>query len=142
MTGDPKLHPQENAMATSKSAPMTAIGRQLTRRYSFPTLGSRFQANSELWSLGSTLPMHQTDPDVVFSARGAMAMIEVWRRFLFDPYRPELHYMRGPGPKSREKVRTSKRATPKEASASQHMPFGGSMRRSKDTPCAAATREI
>jgi hypothetical protein len=22
---------------------------------------------------------------------------------LFDPYRPELHYMRGPGPKSREK---------------------------------------
>jgi hypothetical protein len=29
-----------------------------------------------------------------------------WRRltaFLFDPYRPELHYMRGPGPKWREK---------------------------------------
>jgi hypothetical protein len=22
---------------------------------------------------------------------------------LFDPYRPELHYMRGPGPKWREK---------------------------------------
>jgi hypothetical protein len=22
---------------------------------------------------------------------------------LFDPYRPELHYMRGPGPKCREK---------------------------------------
>jgi hypothetical protein len=29
-----------------------------------------------------------------------------WRRLsdsLFDPYRPELHYMRGPGPKWREK---------------------------------------
>ena len=30
----------------------------------------------------------------------------LWRKFvkdLFDPYRPELHYMRGPGPKWREK---------------------------------------
>jgi hypothetical protein len=29
-----------------------------------------------------------------------------WHRLtasLFDPYRPELHYMRGPGPKWREK---------------------------------------
>jgi hypothetical protein len=25
------------------------------------------------------------------------------KRDLFDPYRPELHYMRGPGPKWREK---------------------------------------
>ncbi len=25
------------------------------------------------------------------------------RRRLYDPYRPELHYMRGPGPKWREK---------------------------------------
>jgi hypothetical protein len=25
----------------------------------------------------------------------------------FDPYRPELYYMRGPGPKSREKIRRS-----------------------------------
>ena len=28
----------------------------------------------------------------------------------FDPYRPELHYMRGPGPKSYEKVGVSERA--------------------------------
>ena len=31
---------------------------------------------------------------------------ELWRRVardLFDPYRPERHYMRGPGPKWREK---------------------------------------
>ena len=26
---------------------------------------------------------------------------------LFDPYRPECHYMRGPGPKCREKRRLS-----------------------------------
>ena len=33
-------------------------------------------------------------------------MAQRWRRLthlLFDPYRPELHYMRGPGPKWREK---------------------------------------
>jgi hypothetical protein len=33
-------------------------------------------------------------------------LVRIWRslrdRFL-DPYRPELHYMRGPGPKCREK---------------------------------------
>jgi hypothetical protein len=34
------------------------------------------------------------------------AVISSWRsltRGLADPYRPELHYMRGPGPKWREK---------------------------------------
>ena len=34
--------------------------------------------------------------------------VEIWRGFkkvIFDPYRPELHYMRGPGPKSRERAR-------------------------------------
>jgi len=30
------------------------------------------------------------------------AVARRWRRML-DPYRPELHYMRGPGPKWREK---------------------------------------
>ena len=32
--------------------------------------------------------------------------VSLWRSLakdLFDPYRPELHYMRGPGPKWREK---------------------------------------
>src|ERR1700759_952633 len=32
-----------------------------------------------------------------------------WRQFFvraFDPYRPELHYMRGPGPACRAKLRT------------------------------------
>jgi hypothetical protein len=36
----------------------------------------------------------------------ASAMLEFWRTLrkdLFDPYRPEVHYMRGPGPKWRQK---------------------------------------
>jgi hypothetical protein len=44
--------------------------------------------------------------DFVFSAAGPMAVVEIWRGLstaIFDPYRPELHYMRGPGPKWREK---------------------------------------
>jgi hypothetical protein len=34
------------------------------------------------------------------------AIAHLWQGLkdaLFDPYRPELHYMRGPGPKWREK---------------------------------------
>jgi hypothetical protein len=44
--------------------------------------------------------------DVVFSAAGLVTMLEMWRgwkKAIFNPYRPELHYMRGPGPKWREK---------------------------------------
>jgi len=36
------------------------------------------------------------------------ALMDLWRtlrRGLFDGYRPERHYMRGPGPKCREKAR-------------------------------------
>jgi hypothetical protein len=38
-----------------------------------------------------------------------------WRKLtsaLFDPYRPELHYMRGPGPKWREKHGQLDRSAP------------------------------
>jgi hypothetical protein len=34
-------------------------------------------------------------------SRGAVGLTSFWRAFLakaFDPYRPELYYMRGPGP--------------------------------------------
>ena len=44
--------------------------------------------------------------DVIFSTIGLMAPAEIWSRWkseIFNPYRPELHYMRGPGPKWREK---------------------------------------
>ena len=40
------------------------------------------------------------------SAHGGNTTARRWHRlapFPFEPYRPELHYMRGPGPKWREK---------------------------------------
>jgi hypothetical protein len=43
---------------------------------------------------------------VLFSPPRRNEVARRWRRLttsLFDPYRPELHYMRGPGPKWREK---------------------------------------
>ena len=47
--------------------------------------------------------------DAVFAAADLVAVIETWRglkKAIFDPYRPELHYMRGPGPKWHEKRRS------------------------------------
>jgi len=56
--------------------------------------------------------LHRLSSDVgetpKLAAGRLAAVIEIWRRFrndMFDPYRPELHYMRGPGPKSRENPR-------------------------------------
>ena len=43
---------------------------------------------------------------VVIPAACVAAVVESWRalnEWMFDPYRPELHYMRGPGPKWHEK---------------------------------------
>jgi hypothetical protein len=58
-------------------------------------------------SIAAAQPRHpqQDGADVVFSAVGLAAVVEIWGRIkrVFDPYRPELHYMRGPGPKWCEK---------------------------------------
>jgi hypothetical protein len=54
----------------------------------------------------STFQPPTLSADVVFSAPGLVAVLKIWRRLkdkFSDPYRPELHYMRGPGPKWREK---------------------------------------
>jgi hypothetical protein len=48
------------------------------------------------------------------------SVILIWRaltRDLSDPYRPELHYMRGPGPKWREKHGGKPVTTPIELTA-------------------------
>ena len=45
---------------------------------------------------------------IVFSALCLLAAVQIWRKLkdeLFGSYRPELHYMRGPGPKYRDKHR-------------------------------------
>jgi hypothetical protein len=43
---------------------------------------------------------------VVCLSPGLAPLVNAWRKLkqqIFDSYRPELHYMRGPGPKWREK---------------------------------------
>jgi hypothetical protein len=50
--------------------------------------------------IASRFPTHRV------ISRRPYGLANLWRRLatdLFDPYRPELHYMRGPGPKWREK---------------------------------------
>jgi hypothetical protein len=53
---------------------------------------------------------------------GAAALAQGWRRLVGEPYRPEKHYMRGPGPKWRAKYaetearrRTGVARTPQDA---------------------------
>ncbi len=44
--------------------------------------------------------------DSVVKSAGLLEVAQTWRTLthdLADPYRPERHYMRGPGPKWREK---------------------------------------
>jgi hypothetical protein len=65
----------------------------------------------------SVFPPFKLAADVVFSAAGLVAVVRVWRRLknaIFDPYRPELHYMRGPGPKWREKHQSATSAIDSE----------------------------
>ena len=53
----------------------------------------------------STLRLLRQVAQIVFSATILVSAVENWRELkkgLFDPYRPELHYMRGPGPKWHE----------------------------------------
>ena len=45
-----------------------------------------------------------------------LEIVKAWRE-LWDPYRPELHYMRGPGPRTldREQRRQPMKARPSES---------------------------
>jgi hypothetical protein len=55
----------------------------------------------------ATITSEQLSAPAEHSQTGALAEIRsFWRQFFvraFDPYRPELHYMRGPGPAWRAK---------------------------------------
>jgi len=58
------------------------------------------RADSDSYVVGLLFSMHSP-------WRGASALARRLRRLTvsaLDPYRPELHYMRGPGPKWREKT--------------------------------------
>jgi hypothetical protein len=52
--------------------------------------------------------------------RGAAVLARSWRRLVGEPYRPEKHYMRGPGPKWRAKYASG------EARAATRLPQRGS----------------
>jgi hypothetical protein len=55
--------------------------------------------------LSSSFRLSRQAAQIIFSAALLTATVENWRglkKGLFDPYRPELHYMRGPGPKWHE----------------------------------------
>jgi hypothetical protein len=57
-------------------------------------------------SLVTTSVLPHSNVRIVFSTDGLMPLVNIWRRLrreIFDSYRPELHYMRGPGPRWREK---------------------------------------
>jgi hypothetical protein len=64
----------------------------------------------------SVFPSSKPAVDVALSVAGLVAAVEIWRgvkKAIFDPYRPELHYMRGPGPKWREKHAAASRRKPR-----------------------------
>jgi hypothetical protein len=57
-------------------------------------------------SLITTSVLPRSNLRIVFSAAALMPLVNIWhrlRRAILDSYRPELHYMRGPGPRWREK---------------------------------------
>ena len=59
------------------------------------------RAVSNLYTIQSTSALqkeHQENGSSAMYRQFAKAVGEL-RRIMFDPYRPELHYMRGPGPK-------------------------------------------
>jgi hypothetical protein len=49
--------------------------------------------------------MNKTEIDRLLHRCQAWILFRTLANALFDPYRPELHYMRGPGPKWRAKHR-------------------------------------
>jgi hypothetical protein len=85
---------KESAMTTARLASLTTVGRRPQVEH-LPTAEKSLPGALE--DLVARLALSALDP---------ATMVETWRRLtkaIFDPYRPELHYMRGPGPKWREK---------------------------------------
>ena len=95
-------------MTISMHASWTAIGRQLHADY-LPTFAEplprelkglvvRLEQSIQVLQSAVAKPGPQAQSTRV--STGCWCRLKEW---MFDPYRPELHYMRGPGPKWREK---------------------------------------
>jgi hypothetical protein len=52
---------------------------------------------------GRAIAINKPSREAPGFAETLAALLHDIKRSLFDPYRPELHYMRGPGPKWRER---------------------------------------
>jgi hypothetical protein len=63
-----------------------------------------FTAMNSISRMAQSIGQHKTRGRV--TARSWSSGLRL--RNLFDPYRPELHYMRGPGPRWQQKYRESK----------------------------------
>lgn len=86
-------------MTTATHASLTVIAGPLQAG-----AGQRFARRA---NISTVRPSRLTDY-ILFVALCLLAAIEIWRRLkneMLSSYRPERHYMRGPGPKYREKWR-------------------------------------
>jgi hypothetical protein len=88
----------------------------------------------------STFQLSRRAAQVVLSAADLTAAVEIWRELkkgLFDPYRPELHYMRGPGPKWHEthSHADSSRSMPSRNCVSRKTSARRKFRHYRDTSC-------
>jgi hypothetical protein len=77
------------------------------------------------------LKMANTRHQVPCLSHALMAACRSFLQDLFDPYRPELHYMRGPGPKWR-----AKHGSPQQRATPDMSPFGSSGECRATGPCA------
>ena len=95
-------------MTISMQSSLTSIGRQLHADY-LPILAKplpsglkrlvvRLEQSIQVLQSAVAKPGPQAQSTRV--STGCWCRLKEW---MFDPYRPELHYMRGPGPKWREK---------------------------------------
>src|SRR5712671_5399309 len=95
-------------MTISMHGSLTWIGRQLHADY-LPILAEPLPSELKrlVVRLEQSIPVLQSavakpgpQPQSTRVSIGSWCRLKKW---IFDPYRPELHYMRGPGPKWREK---------------------------------------
>ena len=93
-------------MTTAAHASSTAIDSPLRAG-----AGTSFARRADI----STARPSRLADYILFAALWLLAAVEIWRRLkneMLSSYRPELHYMRGPGPKYREKRGHDLKAAP------------------------------
>jgi hypothetical protein len=84
------------------------VDRGVGKRRHFRVVGDYGDRRALIWRSRAMRDFHPMAfaAELVLRAPGGGMAAGLWRRVmkdLFRPYRPELHYMRGPGPKWHEK---------------------------------------